>query len=70
VARGNLGDGVPLGVFPVQSDHGDVHILHVIRANGESLTVTEYKRVFEAITGWELEDHDVPMDWFAPEDRV
>lgn len=68
---GNLGTAGPLGVFPVKSDHGDVHNLWVGRTNGDSITVEEYRRVFAAITGRELSDSEVAVvaDWFAEEDR-
>lgn len=62
----------PISAFPVKSDHGDVHTIHVCRSNGDSLTVSDYKWVFWRITGRELEDHEVNVDvrWFAPEDRI
>jgi len=66
---GNLGADGPLGVFPIQSGHGDVHQLIVARSNGDSITVQEYRRVFQAVTGRLLDDREIPMDWFAEEDR-
>lgn len=41
----NLGTEGSLGVFPAPSDHGDVHTLHVMRTNGDSMTLEEYRRV-------------------------
>jgi len=68
----NLGVNGPLAVFPVPSDHGDVHTLHVARTNGDSITVEEYRRVFAAVTGHELAPHDLELDakYFAEEDRA
>ena len=66
----NTGTHAPLGVMPVQSDHGDVHNIVVCRANGDSITVTEYRRIFFLVTGRELADREIPWDWFAEEDRV
>lgn len=67
----NLGTGGPLGVFPVESGHGDVHHLEVHRSNGDSITVEEWRRVFAAVTGRELSESEVAhiRDWFAEEDR-
>ena len=67
----NLGTGGPLGVFPVQSDHGDVHTFHVVRANGDSLTLVEFCRVFAAITGRTLSVEEAVQHAhrFAEEDR-
>jgi hypothetical protein len=66
----NLGTGGPLGVTVAQSDHGDVHNIIVCRTNGDSVTITEYRRVFRAVTGHELSEVGIPSEWFAPEDRV
>lgn len=60
----------PLGVYPVRSQHGDVHVLHVVRTNGDSLTVSDLKWVHKQITSRELADRDINFDWFAQEDRV
>ncbi len=60
----------PLGVMPVQSGHGDVHNIVVCRTNGDSVTVTDLRRVFLAVTGRQLADDEIPWDWFAEEDRV
>lgn len=67
----NLGTEGPLSVFPVPSDHGDVHTLHVARSNGDSITLADYQRVFAVITGRDLEPHEVAADakYFAEEDR-
>jgi len=67
----NLGADGPLGVFPVSSDHGDVHTLYVCRTNGDSLTMEDYRRVFTAVTGRELEPHELASEakYFAEEDR-
>lgn len=60
----------PIAVFPVQSNHGDVHDIIVCRTNGDSITVGEYKWIFYQITGRILNDDEIPMDWFAEEDRT
>lgn len=67
----NLGTGGPLSVIPVRSGHGDVHDLIVGRSNGDSITLQEFRRVFAAVTGRELDNHEVLVwsDWFAEEDR-
>lgn len=65
----NIGKSGVLGVFPVQSDHGDIHHFQVMRSNGDSLTVDDYRAVFLAITGRQLLDREIPFDWFAEEDR-
>ena len=61
----------PLGVFPVKSDHGDVHQLIVARSNGDSLTIDDYRRVVAAVTGHELPENEIEFapSWFAEEDR-
>jgi hypothetical protein len=59
----------PISVFPVQSDHGDVHTFHVARSNGDSLTVSDFRYVFERVTGHAISDDEIPIDWFAEEDR-
>lgn len=59
----------PIAVMPVQSGHGDVHQFIIARANGDSLTVEELRRVHFLLTGKTLADRDIPMDWFAEEDR-
>jgi hypothetical protein len=56
--------------MPVQSDHGDVHNIVVCRTNGDSVTVTDLRSVFRAVTGRDLADNEIPWDWFAEEDRV
>jgi hypothetical protein len=66
----NIGASGPLGVFPVRSDHGDVHHFQVCRTNGDSVTVGDFRAVFRAITGREATDDDIPWDWFAEEDRA
>lgn len=67
----NLGTEGSLGVFPAPSDHGDVHTLHVMRTNGDSMTLEEYRRVFGAVVGRDLTEREINMDRdkFAPEDR-
>lgn len=61
----------PISVFPVPSDHDDVHTLCVVRSNGDSLTVAEYKAIFEFVTGHPMDPAhlrgDIPL--FAEEDR-
>lgn len=66
----NVGSHGPLGVMPVQSGHGDVHEISIGRTNGDSVTVSEYKRIFFLVTGRELKDSEIPWDWFAEEDRI
>jgi hypothetical protein len=68
----NVGLEGPLAVMPVRSGHGDVHHLIVARTNSDSLTVTDYRRVFFLVTGHELTDEEVSViaDWFAEEDRL
>lgn len=67
----NVGVSGPLGVIPVPSEHGDVHVFQVMRSNGDSLTVDDYKAVFRAITGRNLTEGEVSVDilHFAEEDR-
>lgn len=52
----------PVGVFPVPSDHGDVHTLQVARSNGDSLTVAEYKAIFEFVTGHPIDPTHLEVD--------
>lgn len=59
----------PLGVMPVQSDHGDVHHLIVCRSDGSSATVDDLRWVHWRITGRTLADREIPVEWFAEEDR-
>lgn len=67
--RSNIGVSGILGVFPVRSEHNDIHHFQVMRTNGDSLTVDDYRAVFLAITGRSVEDREIPFDWFAEEDR-
>lgn len=62
----------PISVFPVPSGHGDVHHFHVARSNGESLTVAEYKAIFEFVTGHAMDPSHLACDalHFAQEDRL
>jgi hypothetical protein len=66
----NIGVSGPVSIMPVISDHGDVHIIQVRRTNGDSLTVSDYRAVFRAISGRDLQDFEIPFDWFAEEDRI
>ena len=59
----------PLAIMPIQSDHGDVHEIRIVHADGTSLTVAEYKMIFKAITGRKILGPEIPISWFAVEDR-
>lgn len=67
----NIGVSGPLGVIPIPSSHGDVHVFQITRSNGDSLTVDDYRAVFRAVTGRDLADGEVAVDakYFAEEDR-
>jgi hypothetical protein len=55
--------------MPTQSGHGDVHDVIVSRSNGESLTVDDFRWIFERVTGHPIEDHEIIWEWFAEDDR-
>jgi hypothetical protein len=66
----NIGVSGLLSIMPVRSGHGDVHTVRVGRTNGDSITVSDYRAIFRAISGRDLQEFEIPFDWFAEEDRI